>query len=190
MRQWLRLIKRIVTFFFIATALGASAGAQSYGDNPELDALYQRLQDPELKNWEAVEDEIWSHWAQSGSEAIDLLLTRGQQALEEQEPDVAIEHFSAAIDHAPGFAEAYNGRATALFELERYGQSLADIEMTLALNPRHFGAMMGLALILQGLDHPEDALSAYRAVAAIHPHRPNIKEAIEILEAQLEGEAL
>lgn len=182
--------KRIVASVLSFVVFPALLHAQVYGENPELDALYERLQDPELRNWESVEEEILGHWQRSGSEAIDLLLQRGQQSLDGDEPIAAIEHFSAAIDHAPDFAEAYNGRATAFYEMERYGQSLADIEYTLALNPRHFGALTGLALILQGLGQYEDALSAYRAVAAIHPHRPNVKEAIERLEARLEGEAL
>lgn len=170
--------------------MSLSLGAQSLQDNAELNELYERLQDPDLRNWEAVEDNIWRLWSQSGSASIDLLLERGRDALQEEEYEVAVEHFSAAIDHAPQFAEAYNGRATAFFQMERYGLSIADIEMTLALNPRHFGAINGLAMILEQLEQPEDALSAYRAVSAIHPHRAQVKEAIEKLEKRLEGQAL
>lgn len=107
-----------------------------------------------------------------------------------QDLDTAIEHFSALIDHAPGFAEGYNARATAYFEADRLGLSLRDVEMTLALNPRHFGALTGLALILEQVGDPEDALAAYRMVNAIHPHRPDIKDAIERLETSLGGTAL
>ncbi|MCR9086320.1 MAG: tetratricopeptide repeat protein [Rhodobacteraceae bacterium] len=183
-------IKRFVASFLLAAAFPLALTAQGLAEQADIEELYDRLQDPELSNWEGVEDDIWAAWARSGSESIDLLLRRGQDALEEEDNEAAIEHFTAAIDHAPDFAEAYNGRATAFFQMERYGQSLADIEMVLALNPRHFGALTGLALILEALDQPEDALSAYRAVAAIHPHRPNVKDAIERLEAKLEGRAI
>ena len=72
----------------------------------------------------------------------------------------------------------------------KFGLSLADIQKTLALNPRHFGAMSGLALILEEIGRPEDALAAWREVEAIHPHREGLKEAIERLERQVEGAAL
>ncbi|MEM8957437.1 MAG: tetratricopeptide repeat protein [Pseudomonadota bacterium] len=187
-------IKRFVASFcavlLVAAAFPVALTAQGLAEQADIEELYDRLQDPDLSNWEAVEEDIWAAWARSGSQSIDLLLKRGQDALEEDDMQAAIEHFTAAIDHAPGFAEAYNGRATAFFQMERFGQSLSDIEMTLALNPRHFGALTGLALILEELDQPEDALSAYRAVAAIHPHRPNVKDAIERLEAKLEGRAI
>lgn len=188
MKQGRQQIKLFVTSLCAAVLLPGLILAQEPG--ADLDALYERLRDPETRNWEAVEDDIWQIWAQSGSEAIDLLFRRGHQAMEQKDLPAAVDHFSAAIDHAPEFAEAYNARATVFYEMERFGLSLADIEMTLALNPRHFGAMTGLALILESLDRPDEALRAYRAVAAIHPHQPNVKEAIEKLEQQLQGTAL
>lgn len=190
MKQRIAQFKRIVTSFVAVVVFPTLVAAQMTGDAAHLEELYERLQDPELNNWESVEQEIWSEWARSGSPSIDLLYSRGQEALQADDAKAAVEHFSAAIDHAPDFAEAYNGRATAFFQMERFGLSLSDIEMTLALNPRHFGAMTGLGLILEALDRKADALSAYRAVTAIHPHSPNVQESIEKLEAQLEGQAL
>lgn len=163
---------------------------QAQQDPARLDELFALLRQPDLPNWQQVEEEIWVEWSQSGSPSIDLLLERGRRALVAQDLDTAIEHFSALIDHAPGFAEGYNARATAYFEADRLGLSLRDVEMTLALNPRHFGALTGLALILEQVGDPEDALAAYRMVNAIHPHRPDIKDAIERLETSLGGTAL
>ena len=82
--------------------------------------------------------------------------------MEEGDTKLAVEHFSALIDHAPDFAEGYNARATAFFLRGQYGLSLNDIQETLARNPRHFGAIGGLALILEELGRPEDALAAWR----------------------------
>ncbi len=155
-----------------------------------LDELYAELADPGLKAWEQVEQKIWSEWSQSGSPAMDLLLDRGRDALEAGDWDAAIEHLTALTDHAPDFAEGWNARATAYFQAGKYGPSLADIRRTLALEPRHFGAISGLALILEELGYPKDALKAYREVLAIHPNRPNLKEAIERLEEEVGGTAL
>lgn len=150
--------------------------------------LLDKLRAPDLTNWPDVEAAIWSRWSRSGSPTADLLLDRGRKAMESGDFGVAIEHLTALVDHAPDFAEGYNARATAYYRAELYGPALADIEMTLALNPQHFGAIMGLALILEETGHPADALSAYRAVSAIHPHRPTLKDAMERLERLL-GEA-
>ena len=102
----------------------------------------------------------------------------------------AIGHFTALIDHAPEFAEGWNARATAFFIADRYGLSIADIRQTLALNPRHFGALSGLGMIMERIDKPDKALLAYRRALDIHPHRPNVILAIERLEMVVEGTEL
>ncbi len=66
--------------------------------------------------------------------------------------------------------------------LGEYALSLADIEHVLALNPRHFGALEGLASILEELDEPELALRALQAAHDINPNRPSVKEGLERLE--------
>ena len=155
-----------------------------------LEELYAELAQPGLEQWEQVEQQIWSEWSQSGSPAMDLLLDRGRTAMEAGEWNAAIEHLTALTDHAPDFAEGWNARATAYYQAGKYGPSLIDIRRALALEPRHFGAISGLALILEELGYPEDALKAYREVLAIHPNRPNLKEAIERLEKEVGGTAL
>lgn len=159
-------------------------------DQSELDQLFQELQDPAADDWEAVEKRIWKVWSQSGSDAMDLLLERGRQAIRTGDLQKAIEHLTALTDHAPEFAEGWNTRATAFFMAEEYALSARDIEQALALNPRHFGAMSGLAMILEAIGEPEKALQAYRAALAVHPHRSDIHEAIERLEQATGGVSL
>lgn len=137
-----------------------------------------------------IERRIYEIWSQSGSPSMDLLLTRGRDALEAGDSVLAIRHFTALIDHAPDFAEGYNGRATAYFQLGRYGLSLEDIRKTLELNPRHFSAMSGLALILEELGEKETALEAWREVERMHPNREGLQDAIRRLEREVEGETL
>ncbi|MGS4943882.1 tetratricopeptide repeat protein [Meridianimarinicoccus sp. RP-17] len=181
-------IKRAVAALFLVTVAICAAPALAQSPAQSTDELLELLRDPDLTNWEEVEQTIWSRWSQSGSPTADMLLERGRAAMESDDFAIAIEHLTALIDHAPDFAEGYNARATAYYREGLYGPALSDIEMALALNPRHFGAMMGLALILEEIGRPADALSAYRAVAAIHPHRPTLKEAMGRLERTL-GEA-
>lgn len=180
------LLFKCVAAVFVTFAAVSPVWAQSQ----RLDELFTELRQPELEDWRGVEEQIWAEWSRSGSPALDLLLDRGRDALEAGDTQAAIEHFTALTDHAPAFAEGYNSRATAYFQADMYGPSLSDIETTLALNPRHFGALAGLAMILEALGYDSEALSAYRAVSAIHPHRPNVQEAIDRLEAGLAGAEL
>ena len=68
-----------------------------------------------------------------------------------------------------------------------FGPSIQDIQRTLALNPRHFGALSGLGMILVQLDMTEEALDAYRAALIIHPHKTSIQVTIERLEKLVSG---
>lgn len=172
----------------LAAVLFLTSGAFAQGT--DVSELLERLKDPETSNWEAVEQRVYEAWSQSGSPAMDLLLTRGRDALEAEQYEEAIEHFTALTDHAPEFAEGWNARATAYYLANMYGPSIADIRVTLSLNPQHFGALAGLGLMMSELGYDEFALEAYKEAQTIHPHRPNINEAVERLEQELEGEAL
>lgn len=176
--------KCVVTTSLLLLTLAHPAFSE---DTEALDLLFAQLKEPNLENWSQVEDQIWQEWSKSGSPAFDLLLERGREALQNEDPFTAIEHLTALTDHAPGFAEGWNARATAFYQAEMFGPSISDIEVTLSLNPRHFGALSGLGLIMEQLGYEEEALRAYREVSAIHPHRPNVQDAIERLEARLAG---
>ena len=153
----------------------------------ELDALLEGLKTADAAAAEQIENRIYELWSQSGSEAMNLLLDRGREALSEGDTTLAIRHFTALIDHAPEFAEGYNGRATAYFQTGRFGLSLEDIRQTLTLNPNHFGAMRGLALILEEFGRPEDALNAWREVAKLSPNGDGVEASIKRLEQDVEG---
>ena len=183
MKFYLRLHNIVVTAL-IAMVFSLPSWAQ---DQTKLDVLFERLAQPELADWEAVEREIWQEWSKSGSASMDLLLQRGREAMTNGDPVRAIEHFTALIDHAPDFAEGWNARATAYFTIEEFALSIADIQQTLALNPRHFGALQGLGRILEQVGDEENALKALQAAVAIHPHREGLKEAIERLEREVSG---
>lgn len=152
--------------------------------------LLQQLRDPDQENWRRVETDLMQIWSQSGSPAMDLLLQRGRTAIAHGDAEAAIAHLTALTDHAPDFAEGWNVRATAWYLAGRFGPSLDDIQRTLALNPNHFGALAGLGAIFEEIGREREALAAYRAAAAIHPHLPAVKAAIERLGPRVAGQAL
>ena len=155
-----------------------------------LDDLFIELQTPDSEDWQAVEKRIWKEWSNSGSDSMDLLLERGRQAIRDGDLEKAAEHLTALTDHAPEFAEGWNARATVFFLMEEYGLSVADIETTLSLNPRHFGALAGLGMIYERVDKPEIALRAYEQALAVHPYRPDVIEAIKRLKEATQGTSL
>lgn len=159
-------------------------------DEAMMDGLFAELQDPANDDWQATEEKIWKEWSKSGSRAMDLLLERGRDAIAAGDYEAAVEHLSALIDHAPEFAEGWNARATAFYLMDQYGLSVADIQQTLVLNPRHFGAMSGLGAILEQTGRLKDALTVYTRALEIHPHQPGVIEAVERLNAEVGGTTL
>ena len=171
-------------------AIFAVNGGNAQGAGADMDKLFAELADPENPNWERAQNQILREWAKSGSPAFDLLLSRGERAMEEGDYQAAIEHLTALTDQAPDFAEGWNARATAYYLAGFYGPSIADIQRVLALEPRHFGALDGLGMILQEIGRKEEALKALRASLAIHPHQDSIEQAAEALTRELSGTEL
>ncbi|SFI49964.1 tetratricopeptide repeat protein [Albimonas pacifica] len=157
------------------------------GRAQRLDQLFAELPEADEAQAARIESEIQRLWARSGSDTIDLILTRGRMALERDQVVKALHHFTAATDHDPAFAEAWNMRATAFFLRGELGMALSDIEHVLALEPRHFGALSGLGVILEQLGRDADALAAFREAQRLNPHLENVEEAIERLAHTVDG---
>jgi len=186
MGDWTHRLKSIVAALLLTVGISIPALA----DEARLDDLFAQLRDADAQAAALIEAEIRSEWSKSGSAAVDLLLRRAGDALEAGEYGAAIEHYTAAIDYAPEFAEAYNGRATAYYLTDRIGPAIDDLRQTLVLNPRHFEAMRGFAILLDELGRSADSLEVFRQVQAIHPADPDVAAAVDRLELLLEGQTL
>jgi tetratricopeptide (TPR) repeat protein len=155
-----------------------------------LDALFTRLADPDAADWEQTQSRIVALWNASGSASMDLLATRADRAMEAKDYNTALLHLNDLTRLAPEFAEGWNKRATLHFVQGDYGPSLEDIARTLRLEPRHFGALAGLGIILDRLGDSKGALEAYRRAVAVHPNLEGAQEGIRKLERDVEGERL
>ena len=155
-----------------------------------LDALYAELAEPGNDAWKQTEQAIWRAWSRSGSASMDLLLRRADKAAGEGDLETAMKFLDDLVRLDPGFAEGWNKRATVLFMQDELGRSVASIERTLALEPRHFGALVGLAVILERTGNEAGALEAWRRAADIHPKLERATESIERLELEVEGRPL
>jgi tetratricopeptide (TPR) repeat protein len=182
-----RLNPAVAAFLLVLAGIFATAGGARAGDAARLDALFGQLVSVDAAEASGVEADIWIEWSKSGSPSMDLLLTRGREAIERGDLDTAIGHLTALTDHAPDFAEGWNARATAYYQRGDLGLAVEDIAHTLTLEPRHFGALSGLALVYESLEKPEKALAIYNRVLTIHPHAEGVSDAIERLTADSLG---
>lgn len=171
-------------------ALALPAPAQERAAPADVAALLDELAQASPGGARRIERQIARAWAQSGSAAADYLFQRGEAALQAGDPEAAIAHLSAVIDHAPDFTEAFAARARAYYMANRLGQALADLETVLRAEPRHFEALAGLGLILEQIERPEDARAAYAAALAVHPNYAQMREALTRLDLALAGLAL
>jgi tetratricopeptide (TPR) repeat protein len=137
----------------------------------KLDILFGKLHDPTIGSAAPhVELQIWTVWMRGGSDAENELLRRATVAMYVAQFIKAEAILNVLIAKTKTFPEAYNKRATLYFAMGRYDEALADIEIALELEPRHFGAMVGRGLIYQKLGRDGDALAAYREALSMNPH--------------------
>jgi len=153
-----------------------------------LDFLFDALKAaPDDSSAKAVEERIWALWLASGSDTANLLMTRVTSAVEAKDLDLALKLLDALIDLRPDYVEAWNRRATIYYMKNDYGRALADIRQVLAREPRHFGAMSGLGLIMQEFGDDKRALDVYRRALAVHPHLQRIPDLVKTLSEKIEG---
>ncbi len=152
-----------------------------------LDELFATLGEAAPREAPRIQARIAEIWSTSGSDSMDFLLRRGRDAMDEEAYDKAVDHLSALVTLAPEFAEGWNARATAHYLNSEYWQAVADIEQALALEPRHFGALSGLGVILERIGDEAGALAALRAALAVNPHLPSAKDAVERLAPKVDG---
>ena len=156
-----------------------------------LDKLFSDLKrERNEKAAERIAGNIWSEWFQSGSASIDLMMLWSQKAMDNQKFDVALDFLDQVVTLQPTYAEGWNRRATVHFLMKNYGKSMSDIDHTLQLEPRHFGALSGLAQIMADTGHKQSALEAWQKVLAIYPMMRSAQNQVSALSEELAGEGI
>jgi tetratricopeptide (TPR) repeat protein len=156
--------------------------------NRNIDFLFGALKAaPDDASAKAIEDRIWAVWTGAGNETTNLLMSRAKKAADDKDYDLALRMLSAIIEIKPDFTEAWNRRATVYFLKKDYVNSIADIGKVLAREPRHFGALSGLGLIMQDIGDEKHALDAYRKALEVYPRLKGMDEKIKTLVEKVEG---
>src|ERR1700730_831167 len=153
-----------------------------------IDFLFDALKAaPDAEIAKEVENRIWAIWLASGSDTADLLMSRVKAAIEGKDARLAIQLLGSIIEIKPDYIEAWNRRATLFFAMKDYGRAMADIQEVLNREPRHFGALAGLGMILEEVGENKQALDAYRKALAVNPHMQKIPEQVKALSEKIEG---
>lgn len=153
-----------------------------------LDFLFDALKAaPDEDSARAVEARIWAIWTKTPSDTVALLMSRAGIALENNESDVALKLLDAIIKLRPDYTEAWNRRATLYYKKNDYNRAMQDIEEVLRREPRHFGALAGLGVILEETGDDKRALDVFRRALAINPHLDKVPDMVKSLTEKVEG---
>lgn len=166
----------------------ASATSELATPKQRLDALFSELKrerDPEKAR--EISDRIRGEWRDSGSASINLLMQWAAKALEADRKASALDIFDQVIYLAPQYVEGWNQRATLHYRMGNYRKSMSDINQVLAIEPRHFGALAGMAAILTAAGKDELALRAWEQFLDIYPADRQAQEQLGDLEEKLAG---
>jgi tetratricopeptide (TPR) repeat protein len=160
-----------------------------HGDRTRnLDFLFGALKAaPDADSAKQVENRIWALWLASGSDTANLLMSRVKTAIDANDLNLAIELLDALVKVKPDYVEAWNRRATIHYMRKEFGESLQDIRQVLRLEPRHFGAMSGLGMILQEVGDDKHALDVFRRALEVNPHLQRIPDLVKSLSEKVEG---
>lgn len=144
--------------------------AQAYVDTDTLDALFAELRDaPDAVAAQRIDQQIWEVWLNPTDAVLadrmrQILAARGRG-----DPIEALLLLNKLVEDYPDYAEGWNQRATMLYVMGNFHASIADCEKVLELEPRHFGALSGRALIYLQLGDRPSALRDMSTALTIHP---------------------
>jgi tetratricopeptide (TPR) repeat protein len=191
MRIWSACLALLLLSPVAAAGQAVPAAAQEKAAQPSLDKLFLELKrERNEKAAERIAARISAKWAESGSASIDLMMLWSQQAMQAQKFGVALDFLDQVISLQPDFAEGWNRRATVHFMMQNYAKSMADIERTLELEPRHFGALTGMAQIMKSAGLKQLALDAYERALQVYPMLRSAQNEVAELSEELAGEGI
>jgi tetratricopeptide (TPR) repeat protein len=181
----MRLLRLALALLFLALA---AAPVLAGPREEQLDKMFSRLKDTTSETEaSAVTQAIWILWTTSDDSNVNDMMRRGVRLMSVQNYDEALTIFDRMVKYAPEFAEGWNKRATVHYMLGNFAESVADIQKTLALEPRHFGALSGLGMINMELDRQPDALKAFEEALKANPYLPGARQQILDLKKKLQG---
>lgn len=153
-----------------------------------LDKLFSELKrERDAQQAKRISERIWARWRDSGSATANLLMQWADKAVSEKKNALALDLLDQVVVLMPDFVEGWNRRATLHYAMGDHAKSMADIDRVLALEPRHFGAMAGMAAILTAAGNDQLALRAWEQMLDVYPANRQAQTALGELADKLAG---
>ena len=187
-------MKKILNILFFSFLIFTDVNADER--DSKLDKLFIQLKNAKDSSSSLIiRNKILKIWSIHPSDdrrgfRLTELLNQGTVLINRKELNKAYELFTKIIATEPDWSEAWNKRATVLYLMNRYQSSLDDIKITLALEPRHFGALSGQALNYIELKQYEKAIESYRAAQKIYPALDSAKKMLPELQKLINDQAI
>ena len=178
-------------FLLLAVQVTLSDGRSSINDE-ELGLLFNQLLEIQSSSEaDQITLKIWEIWTNDAeTEFGQSTMLEGVSLMNRNSLVAAEELFSELIRSSPDYIEAWNKRATVRYMMGQLENSLNDVYVVLSKEPKHFGAMSGLGLIMIQREDFEGALSAYKKLIAIHPFSKDALSLVPILEQRVLGRSI
>jgi len=189
-----RTTSRVIRLaLLLTTVLTASAPLLTHADQNDerLDGLFADLgSNSDIRRIRATENRIWEIWLQHANPDVERLLVIGTERMNNRQYPEALLVFNQLVESVPDFAEAWNKRATLFYMLGNFEASIDDIEATLELEPRHFGALSGLGLVYLQQGELQKARQAFEELIGVHPNSPNAQENLRYVIERLQKDLI
>ena len=186
-------MKKILGIIFLSLLFFSNVNAEER--ESELNNLFKQLKNSQATQAIEIENKIWKIWTTHPTEdrkgyRLTELLDQGSLLIDRRQLKKAYEIFSQIIAADSEWSEAWNKRATVLYLMRQYESSLDDINITLTLEPRHFGALTGQALNYMELKQYEKAIESYKAAQKIYPVIDTAKKMIPQLQELINDQTI
>jgi tetratricopeptide (TPR) repeat protein len=158
-------------------------------DEQRLDNLFSRLKkERSTEEARTIASEIREVFARSGSPTVDFLMESATKAIGDKRYGAALDFLDQVTILEPGYVEGWNQRATLHYLLGNYAKSMSDCARVLALEPRHLGALAGVAGILQETGRDQQALVAWQNYLNLYPADRDAQQQMVDLANKLAGQ--
>ncbi|MDP3524636.1 MAG: hypothetical protein Q8S27_08660, partial [Hoeflea sp.] len=116
-----------------------------------------------------------------------LMMQWADKAVTDNKNGLALDLLDQVVVLEPDYVEGWNRRATLHFMMGNHGKSMVDINRVLTLEPRHFGAIAGMAAILSASGNDELELRAWEQMLEIYPASRQAQKKVGELADKLAG---
>ncbi|WP_084169008.1 tetratricopeptide repeat protein [Hellea balneolensis] len=156
-----------------------------------LDELFIRLQaKTNEEDANLVAEEIWAIWLDSGSDTVNFILRRGTAAQKRNDNKLARRMYDHVTSLNPKYAEGWARSSRLALEEKDLGRALTEAAQALIYEPRHFYALWTMGNVFEQLGRQDEALEAYREANKLYPELKAVKDRVEALQNNIDGDVL